>query len=82
MSQIIDPYERAKSQRRRRNTAFLRRHWRVAAPLIIIAAVALFVLPWLFLPMIVALCWQAIACMGVYLLARSQTTAFHPEDED
>lgn len=80
MSQIIDPYERAQHQRRLRNEAFLQRHWKIAAPLIIVAALALFVLPWLFLPMVAALFVQIVACMGVYLLARAHTTAFHKDD--
>lgn len=82
MSPLIDPYEQAQRQRRQRNVAFLQRHWKIAAPLIVVVAVALFVLPWLFMPFIAAFGLQIMLCMAVYLLARAHTTAFRSDEDD
>lgn len=82
----MDPYEAYERKRRARNEAFLQRHHKIFTALIFIAALCCFILPWVWLPFWAALWVQIVACMGLYLLGRAYTWAFHkkqePKDEE
>jgi len=64
--------------------AFLRRHYKITAPALIIVFLAFFILPWVFGTFITALGIQVIGCFVLYVLGRTYTTAFQkptePED--
>jgi len=64
--------------RRQRGDAFLRRHWKLAAPLLILFMLALFVLPWVWFSFVEALCLQVGGAGLLYILGRLFTTAFNP----
>ncbi len=68
----IDPEAEAKQARE----AWLRRHWKIVAPLLILALLAIFVLPLLFLSFVEALVVQIAGAGVLYLLGRKYTTAF------
>lgn len=68
----IDPEEQAKQA----NEAWLQRHWKIAAPLLILFVLAIFVLPLFFFSFLEALCIQIAGAGALYLLGRKFTTAF------
>jgi len=68
----VDPEEQAKLA----NEAWLRRHYKVVAPLLILFILAVFVLPLVFLSFLEALVIQIAGAGVLYLLGRKFTTAF------
>ena len=71
--------EQADFQRRAKegNEQWLQRHHKVVAPLLIIIALAVFVLPWVFFCFATALGIQAAGIGILYMLGRKFTNAFH-----
>ncbi|MBU1275541.1 MAG: hypothetical protein KJ720_09205 [Proteobacteria bacterium] len=68
----IDPEVEAKKA----NEAWLQRHWKIVTPLLILALLAIFVLPLLFFSFLEALVVQIAGAGVLYLLGRKFTTAF------
>jgi uncharacterized membrane protein len=68
----VDPEERAKQA----NEAWLREHYKIVAPLLILFILAIFVLPLLFFSFLEALVIQIAGAGLLYLLGRRFTTAF------
>ncbi|MCB2185848.1 MAG: hypothetical protein KQJ78_05480 [Deltaproteobacteria bacterium] len=73
----MDPQAR---DRKDRTEAFLQKHRRVVTPLIIGGAVAIYILPWFFLPLFGVLTIQVFATLILYLWARTSTRAFDHHD--
>jgi len=63
-------------QRKLKVEAFLRRHWKITAPALIVVFLAFFILPWVFGTFLTALGIQVIGCAALYILGRAYTTAF------
>lgn len=63
-------------QRKLANEAWLREHYKIVAPLLILALLAVFILPLVFLSFLEALVIQIAGAGFLYLLGRKYTTAF------
>ena len=68
----VDPEEQEKLA----NEAWLQKHYKIVAPLLIVVILALFVLPLVFLSFLEALVIQIAGAGILYLLGRKFTTAF------
>ncbi len=68
----VDPEKQAKQA----NEAWLRGHYKIVAPLLILFILAIFVLPLLFFSFLEALVIQIAGAGLLYLLGRKFTTAF------
>ncbi len=68
--------------RKRRNEAYLRRHWRVAAPLLVVFLLGLFLVPLFYLSFVEALCLQLGGAGLLLLLGKMFTTAFDGDGGD
>lgn len=68
----IDPELEAKKARE----AWLQAHWKIVTPLLIMALLAVFVLPLLFFSFLEALVIQIAGAGVLYMLGRKFTTAF------
>lgn len=68
----VDPEEQAKQA----NEAWLQRHWKIVAPVLILFLLAVFILPLFFLSFLEALVIQIAGAGLLYLLGRKFTTAF------
>jgi hypothetical protein len=68
----VDPATQAKLD----NEAWLQEHYRVVVPLLILAVLAMFILPLVFLSFLEALCIQIGGAGLLYILGKKYTTAF------
>ena len=68
----MDPETQAKLD----NEAWLQKHWLVVLPLLIMAVLALFILPLIFLSFLEALVIQIAGAGLLYILGKKFTTAF------
>lgn len=78
-------YQDEEYQQKLKVEAFLRKHHKIVAPVLIVVFLAFFILPWVFGTFLTALGIQVLGCFILYVLGRNFTTAFqkhHPPDRD
>ena len=76
--------ERARAKKLR-NEEFLKRHWKIVAPLLVGFLLGLFIVPLFYLSFLEALCLQMGGAGLLFILGKMFTTAFdgaHPAEDE